>query len=199
MQIGQEHHIVLEEMFRDLSDFIFTDPRLPDGNKNFIRTIVPEISVEDDREKIVHKIIKYSSKSESALLTLYVYRDMERIDWIPFIKAAVERNPVCLQDLEGKTIDEVYTILSGMPDHSIYDGNRLAQPDEVWNFRRGDGIEKALLMADFILSTEPDSRITIEADHKKIRLFSDSFDYSFESNKSFRKKIQISKTGYIVN
>ena len=35
-----------------------------------------------------------------------------------------------------------------LPNESIYDGPaRLAQPDEVWNFRRGDGLERALTVA----------------------------------------------------
>ncbi len=41
-----------------------------------------------------------------------------------------------------------------MPDQSIYDDQRLALPDEVWNFRRGDGIEKALLLADYIIQKD---------------------------------------------
>ena len=50
-------------------------------------------------------------KSELALLSLYVYRQMDKIDWLPFIKAAIERNPVCFTDLNGKTTSEVYNIL----------------------------------------------------------------------------------------
>ena len=46
-----------------------------------------------------------------------------------------------------------------MPDESIYDGKRLALPDEVWNFRRGDGIEKALLLADFIIHKDNSSTV----------------------------------------
>ena len=49
-----------------------------------------------------------------------------------------------------RAYQEVYNILHDMPDESIYEGKRLALPDEVWNFKRGDGIEKALLLADFI-------------------------------------------------
>ena len=86
-----------------------------------------------------------SEQSELSQLALYVYRQMDKIDWLPFIKAAIERNPVCFTDLNEKNISEVYNILQNMPDESIYDGKRLALPDEVWNFRRGDGIEKALL------------------------------------------------------
>ncbi len=34
----------------------------------------------------------------------------------------------------------------------------MAQPDEVWNFGRGDGAEKAFLMADAIIHNDPAAR-----------------------------------------
>jgi hypothetical protein len=44
--------------------------------------------------------------------------------------------------------DEVVARVAALPDISIYDEDtRLAQPDEVWSFGRGDGFEKALLVA----------------------------------------------------
>ena len=39
-----------------------------------------------------------------------------------------------------------------MKEESIYSGNRLAQPDEVWNFEVGDGLEKAASLVNIILS-----------------------------------------------
>ena len=86
-----------------------------------------------------------------------------------------------------------------MPNHSIYDGQRLALPDEVWNFGRGDGIEKALLLADFIVQRNPSSKIAIEINHNKVKLNSDDTDYNFESQKNFRKSINISGDSYIIN
>ena len=44
---------------------------------------------------------------------------------------------------------------SHFADESIYDGtSRLAQPDEVWNFGTGDGLEKCLLAANVLGGTE---------------------------------------------
>ncbi len=196
---GQCHRKQLLEMFIDLASFISTDPKLPDDNKNYINYNVPEISTEDDRVKILNKIIKYSNKSELALLTLYVFRDMDRIKWEPFIKAAVERNPVCLLDLKGKSPDEVFHILNGIPGHSIYDDNRLAQPDEVWNFQRGDGVEKALLMADFIIHDDKTDSVNIEIENKKVILHSMGKEYHFHSSKSFNRSLQISGNKYTIN
>lgn len=48
-----------------------------------------------------------------------------------------------------------------MSDKSIYDGPRLAQPDEVWNYRAGDGIEKAILPAHVWRKRHPEEKIEI--------------------------------------
>ena len=45
--------------------------------------------------------------------------------------------------------------IAALGDESIYDGpSRLAQPDEVWNYRTGDGLEKCLLAANILGGTE---------------------------------------------
>ena len=124
---------------------------------------------------------------------------MDKIDWLPFIKAAIERNPVCFTDLNEKNISEVYNILLEMPDESIYEGQRLALPDEVWNFKRGDGIEKALLLADFLSNRDNVSEVRIEIDNHKVILNHLGKDYHFHSHKKFRKSIQINGTKYQIN
>jgi len=200
--INSNGHIpeeTLHEMFLDLSAFISTDPKIPDNKKNFLPYPVPQISCDDSRERITNTILHQSDKSELSLLTLYVYRQMNKIGWLPFVKAAIERNPVCLNDLNGKNIEEVFEILSGMPDQSIYDNQRLALPDEVWNFRRGDGIEKALLFADFILQIDNSAVITIEIKASKVSLNYKSREFGFTSYKSFSKLIKIEGNKYQVD
>ena len=187
---------MISEMFRELALFISIIPSLPEEDKNYILTNKPEISVDDTRDKIVAKIQKSACKSEMALLTLYVYRQMDMTDWLPFVKAAIERNPVCFDDLNGKSTGEVYGIIDKLSDESIYDGQRLALPDEVWNFRRGDGIEKALLLADFIIQKNPDSELSVTIDHKTVILNHAGTDYRFTSYKNFRKDIRIRGNDY---
>ena len=195
---GSISQVNIHEMFKDLSAFISTDPKLPDDNKNYIISSVPQISVNDGREKIIHSIINHTGVSELSLLTLYVYRQMDKIDWLPFVKAAIERNPVCLNDLNKKSIKEVYEILLQLPDKSIYDHKRLALPDEVWNFRRGDGIEKALLMADVIIQKENTATVSINIEEKNVTLDFNGRKYRFYSVKGFRKHIYISDNKYII-
>jgi len=74
---------------------------------------------------------------------------------------------------------------------SIYEGNRLALPDEVWNFRRGDGIEKAFLLADFLLHKDNSAHIKIEIDNKDVLLSSNGHKFHFISNKHLKKSIEI--------
>ncbi len=186
----------INDLFRDLSMFIATEPRLPEISKNYLPVIAPEITIEDTREKIVTKIHRLAGKSELALLTLYVFRQMDMTDWLPFIKAAIERNPVCFDDLNGKDIKEVSVILEKLPDESIYEGQRLALPDEVWNFCRGDGIEKAFLLADFIIKKQPRAELSITIDNRNVVLNHDGNDYRFTSSKNFRKTIRIRGNNY---
>jgi len=186
----------INEMFRDLSDFILTNPKIPENNKNYIKVIVPSITVENSREEIIESITKLADKSELSLLSLYTFRQMDKIDWLPYIKASMERNPVCFNDLNGKTVSEVYSILSDLPNTSIYDGNRLALPDEVWNFRRGDGIEKSILLADFILLNWNLSSVLIEIENDKVLLNYSGHKFFFTSQKKIKKLIRIEGTKY---
>jgi len=95
----EEH--VIEEMFTDLEHFIQTNPNLPDEDKKYKNVIQPKIGLENSRDQILTIINELAVKSETALLSIYIYRDMDKISWLPFIKAAIERNPVCLQYTQG--------------------------------------------------------------------------------------------------
>ncbi len=193
---GTEYEEVIREMFIELNDFIFTDPKIPDPEKNFLYTDRLEITNENSREDIIDLITSKQEDSETARLALYVFRDMDKIDWRPFIKASIERNPVSFSDLNEKNNYEVYSLLKQLPDESIYEGNRLALPDEVWNFRRGDGIEKALLLADFLLHKDRSSTIAIEIEHKNVLLTAGSHEFRFTSRKNLEKSIKIKGTEY---
>lgn len=189
---------LIDEMFEDISHFISVSPVIPDPDKDFSEYPVPEISVDDSRELISDTIQEMRSTSELARLTLYVYRQMDMIEWLPFIKAAIERNPVCHDDLKGMPVSEIYSILTDLPDQSIYDQNRLAQPDEVWNFQRGDGAEKAILLANYIISSDPGASVTIELDKNNATLKYNSEEFIFKSFRNFRKRITLSGKSYLI-
>jgi hypothetical protein len=188
----------ISEMFTELKDFICIDPQIPDSNKNYISTSRLNITNEHSRAGIIDLINNNKENSELAMLSLYVYRQMDKIDWLPYVKASIERNPVCFTDLNGKDASEVYSILERMPDESIYDENRLSLPDEVWNFKRGDGIEKALLLADFLHQNDNSSEISIEISLQEVLLKSNRKEFNFRSKKSLRKSIVISGDSYLI-
>jgi hypothetical protein len=193
---GTQYEEIIQEMFKELNDFIFIDPKIPDAEKNFVVSERLNITIENSRQEIINLITKHNETSETAQLALYVYRDMDKIDWRPFIKAAIERNPVSFTDLNKKNNYEVYSLLKDLPHESIYNGNRLALPDEVWNFRRGDGIEKAFLLADFLLHKDKSSTVSIEIENKKVLLSSEGHEFHFLSHKNLTKSIQIKGTDY---
>ena len=193
---GTEFEDIIKEMFKELSEFISIDPKIPDPEKNYVSSDKLNITTENSREEIIELITNQKNSSETALLSLYVYRQMDEIDWCPFVKAAIERNPVSFMDLYEKNNYEVYSLLKELPIDSIYDGNRLALPDEVWNFKRGDGIEKAFLLADFIHHKDKSSIVSITIDNKKVLLSSGGHDFHFFSKKSLKKSIQIKGKEY---
>jgi hypothetical protein len=195
---GTEFEEIIQEMFRDLNEFIFIDPQIPDPQKNYTVTDKLCITTSESREDIIDLITKHKEKSETALLALYVYRDMDIIDWRPFIKAAIERNPVSFGDLNEKNNYEVYSLLKELSQESIYDGNRLALPDEVWNFRRGDGIEKAFLLAGFLLHKDKTTSVTIEIANMNVILSTEGHEFHFTSGKNLKKSVHIKGSDFII-
>jgi hypothetical protein len=175
----------------DLADFLRVNPQLPSENKQFEHVKTLNINVNQSRGDILQLISDESAENEVALLSLYAYRQMDKIDWTPFVKSALERNPVSVEGLKGKTVDAAYELIINMPDHSIYDSQRLAQPDEVWNFGRGDGIEKAFLMANFLYHEWNQCEMSIIIENAAVTLESNNIRYSFHSEKNLVKQLSI--------
>ncbi|MHC4544923.1 MAG: hypothetical protein ACYTDW_07855, partial [Planctomycetota bacterium] len=147
-------------------------------------------------EQIIDYLQELRQRNSSADLAFYAYRDMETCDWAPFIKAAVERNPVSLNILDWMSTDEVYQWLEQMNNSSIYNGKRLAQPDEVANYKTGDGLEKAFLMANVIRQRNSEQNIEIVVDKDDVILKGPG-EYCFVSAKDLEKQIRISSAGAV--
>jgi len=77
-----------------------------------------------------------------------------------------------------------------MKNISIYDGKRLAQPDEVANYQTGDGLEKAFLLANVMRQRKPEQDIRITVDNNDVML-KEQNEYRFVSEKGFKKQINI--------
>jgi len=174
----------------ELADFVHIEAKLPALERNYLPTEPIEIPPGQSRDQIIDYLQQIRSSNTTADLAFYTYRDMKSCDWVPFIKAAVERNPVSIQMAESMSIQEVYAWLEKMENNSIYDGNRLAQPDEVANYKTGDGLEKVFLLANIILAKEPASDIEIVVDGERAVLRNQA-EYRFLSAKDLEKQVNI--------
>jgi len=174
-----------------LAEFVHTDAKLPSPDKSYVSNEPVRLSVEQSREQIIDYLRKLRQSSVTADLAFYAYRDMESCDWGPFVKAAVERNPVSIQMTDSMSLEKVYAWLEQMENISIYDGKRLASPDEVANYKTGDGLEKAFLFANVIRARKPGQDIKITVDNNEVMLKGQS-QYRFVSSKGFEKVIDIS-------
>jgi hypothetical protein len=180
----------------ELADFVHIEAKLPTPDKNFIPSNPIEIPIDWSREQIIDYLQQIRQSNTTADLAFYAYRDMKTCDWAPFIKAAVERNPVSLKMAESMSTDEVYAWLEQMGNASIYHGKRLAQPDEVANYKTGDGLETAFLLANVIRQRDPEQGIEIVADNSDV-VVRGAGEFRFVSAKGLQKQIQISGTGDI--
>jgi hypothetical protein len=195
LQLTRESECNKEEtvklMFKELEEFLNVRPRLPDPKKNMVSTEILDLTTDMTRQDILEYIFLKSNVSEVALLSLYAYRQMDKIEWKPFVMAAMERNPVSLEGLKGKTPDLAYQVLSAMPGDSIYDGRRLAQPDEVWNFGRGDGLEKAIVLANLLYNEARPTAMKLTVRQADVILETNEFSYRFISGKGLDKEINL--------
>ncbi|MCJ7778984.1 MAG: hypothetical protein MUP16_11820, partial [Sedimentisphaerales bacterium] len=107
-----------------------------------------------------------------------------------------ERSPVSLRMAESMSVEQVFAWLGQMKNASIYNAKRLAQPDEVANYKTGDGLEKAFLLANVIRQRNPQQDIEIIADNSTVVL-KGLQQYQFTSDKGLKKHVRISREGTI--
>jgi hypothetical protein len=179
-----------QSFINDLVDFLHTQAKLPEQDKNFLPPDSIQISPEQSREQIIDYLHRKRQNNSTADLAFYAYRDMESCRWTPFVKAALERNPVSIQMAGSMSIEQVYEWLGQMRNDSIYDSGRLAQPDEVANYRTGDGLEKAFLLANVIRDRDPAQNMEIITEKNEVFLKGRK-EYRFVSTKDLTKKIHI--------
>lgn len=173
----------VEEVMKELLDFCRIAPRLPSGIKKQLAPQPIPIDGLSSREEIMENLESLRSTNPVVDLAFTAYRDMSKAPWKPFVKAAMERNPVSILESKDSTISDSASRLKSMDSESIYDGKRLAQPDEVWNFSRGDGLEKALCLTNIIKNRFPQDNCVLEGDKEKIIVRHGKDEYVFTSKK----------------
>ena len=138
----------------DAEDKRLVEPRLPDAERvAFVSSdeplgLTPDMGYRERSDRL--KALRETNRA--AALAPYAAHELGETESAPFVKAAMERCPVSKSALEGK---DVVSLVAELPGESIYDGaSRCASPDEVWNFGRGDGLEKCLLVANALSLAE---------------------------------------------
>jgi hypothetical protein len=161
--------LAIESLIR----FCHVDPRLPDPAAKTFRSAGEPLALEPEMgaEGVRARLEALRGSNPVADLAFYAARDLTRSEAEPFLLACFERSPVCLAGAEGLDDDALLAALRAWPDESIYDGpGRLAQPDEVWNFRRGDGVEKALTAASILRRRHPEADLRLRVAPDRARL-----------------------------
>ncbi|QUH25913.1 hypothetical protein [Serpentinicella alkaliphila] len=184
-------HIRKEEILKSLFEFCYLNPKLPGKDKNFIDSQAIKIANDMEREDIISYLESIRENNITADLAFYAFRDFSKTDLEPFIKASIERNPVIIDALKSYDLDVIIEKLHNMTNESIYDGTRVSQPDEVWNFQRGDGIEKAISLANILKNRDNNMSINIEINEKDVFVYFNDRSLKFTSNKGMVGKIQI--------
>ncbi len=180
-----------EWAMENLIRFCRVEPRLPDaGAKTFARPGAPlGITPGMTREAIIARLEAIRPVNPVADLAFYAFRDLNRTDAEPFVKAAVDRSPVSVAASADLSDNEAIERVRAMPDESIYDGDgRLAQPDEVWNYGRGDGAEKALLLANILRARHPNEPMSVSVDGRRAELRCGSQVIEFTTAKGLRPR-----------
>ena len=180
---------VVSEMAAEFASFSFIEPRLPRENKIQVSSVdLNALEQCNSAQEVIDLLKPLRPQSELVELAFTAFRDIDDSSWEPFLMAALERNPVCIAETEDMDDDEVYSLLKSFSDESIYSGNRLAQPDEVYNFRTGDGAEKAICMWDILRSRYPYGCGEIKNIGDDIILEFEDRKYCFKTQKVFSNK-----------
>ncbi len=190
---------VLDDLLKDLASFSCITPRYPDDKeKVFCQRKEPELSIITGmgREEIIDYLASMREISPVADLSFFAGRYCGSREWPYFLKAAVERNPVTLEFFKNKGLDESYALIGNFTNESIYSRRQYAQPDEVVNYKRGDGPEKAITLASLILNREKDSGIRIVSTERETRLFCGNRDFDFPGQEVFSGEFLISYNNY---
>ncbi len=152
------------EVVEKLVAFARLQPRFPRDPATATFTATPPLGLQPDqtREEIIARLEALRPAHPVADLAFHAARDLARVDWRPFLKGALERSPVCVAATRDLDDAAVVARVAALPDESIYDGGRAAQPDEVWNYGRGDGFERAVCLLAILRARHPEQPCSLE-------------------------------------
>ena len=184
-----DHHTC--EIIKEMFHFLRLEPRLPPEGRTFVAAEPIRISTEMTRDQIFSYLESIRACQPVADLAFYAFRDLSRADWAPFLKAAMERSPVSVTGAQNMSRDQVVAHLAGFPNESIYDGTRLAQPDEVWNYRRGDGLERAICLAAILKARRPEESVSIRSTEGDVEVKSTDLAVHWPTSKGLDAQLSV--------
>ncbi|MBI4976925.1 MAG: hypothetical protein HZC28_05550 [Spirochaetes bacterium] len=174
-----------DEVMTAFSEFAHCIPKLHDGGKKFVQGFTIELTGDMSRGAIIDYLAAHRTDSASVDLAFYANRDVTRMrDMQPFLYAAQNRSPVLFEKTKGMDAESVHAWLNTFRPESIYDGTRLAQPDECVNYTSADGIEKAVCLGVVMHERSPGASITIEVKDGKAQVSGSGRHYLFETQKA---------------
>ncbi len=175
----------VDEVLRDLKPFSQINPRLPCTNKTWNPDSIIDLDGVTSADEVIERLKPMRNNNVTVDLAFTAFRDLSSIAWRPFLKAALERNPVTLTKLALLDLDQTYTYLNDLDSESIYDEPfRLAQPDEVINFGRGDGLEKAISLINYVKNKMPQDRFELVKSDNAYIVKVNKKEYRFPSGKN---------------
>ncbi len=174
----------IDELCTKLKQFVCTQPHLPSSEKQYQSSTRLHLPVGMTREEIVTYLNTQRANHTVADLAFYAGRRFGPEGWPAFIKAVLERNPVSAGYFAEKTPDAIYHELLAWPHDSIYDDSGLATPDEVVNYFRGDGLEKALTLAQAVrIHSKQQAPFRLQTVGSEAILWVNQTPYAFPSTK----------------
>lgn len=180
------------DVVKQLVAFARLQPHLPfrEGHTRFVPQPPLELDPAWSHDQIVRHLERERHRHRVADLAFYAARDMARADWGPFLLAALERSPVSVQGAHALSDEAVLQQLSQWPTVSIYDGTRVAQPDEVWNYQRGDGVEKALCLAAILKARRASRAFHLHITPHHATLSADQLSVKWDSAKGLHADLK---------
>ena len=180
-----------QHALQKLADFVRLKPRLPPPPTQ-PGTLPPlDLHPSMTREEITARLESLRSTNPVADLSFYAFRDLSKTDWQPYLQASIERSPVCIQGCKSLSDLEVVERIEALPFESIYDGARAAHPDEVWNFGRGDGFEKAVCLATVWKARNPEISLLLHAEPDHVQLLGGPCPIHWSSSKGLHGEARL--------
>jgi hypothetical protein len=177
-------------MCEDLKSFVCTRPELPDSPGRTAPSAAIDLPPGIERGEVLERLGSLRKTNRTADLAFSAARWVDADNAPAYLKACLERNPVSVERFAGMSETDAAAAIRALPGASIYEGDRLATPDEVVNFHRGDGIEKAVTLANCLRARDPSRSFALEVENGSAVLRDGKDTHRFETAKDISLAVE---------